>query len=1010
MNISALSIRYPVPAVMLFVLLTLFGVFGLNRLGIQDFPDTDLPTVVISASLEGAAPEQLETEVARKLEDKLTSLRLLQHVTTLIADGSVSINVSFAIDKDGNEALNEVRNAVDSARAELPASLDTPSVSRLTTNTSALLTYVVDAPRMDEEALSWFVDNELSKQLLAVRGVAKIVRVGGVDREIQVDLDPAMMAGLGLSVTDVAGRLRAMQKDNSGGQGDLGSGQQALRILGAIDDPAALGAVRIPVSDGRMLALQQLATVRDTHAERSTRAYRDGKPVIGFQVIRSLGFSDVGVTTDVRRAMAQFAPQHADIHVIEASNTVAPVLDNYRGSMELLYEGMLLAVLVVWWFLRDWRATIVVATALPLSIIPTFGVMYFAGFTLNSISLLALALVIGILVDDAIVEVENIARHLRMGKTPRQAAIEASDEIGLAVLATTVTLVAVFLPTAFMGGITGKLFRQFGVTASAALIFSLLVARLLTPMMAAYVLKARPHVEHDSRLMTRYLRWIHTSLTRRKTTVALVGVLFLGSLALIPLLPTSFLPAQDNALSTITLELAPGSSLAQTGAIALQADTRLRAIAEVAHVFVAVGSGDVSGGGNRKAVLTVDLLPRDERTLKQSAVEEKMREALRGLPGVRVNVGGDRSGERLEIVLASDDGDLLERTATALEPQLRQLKGIGNVTSSTSAQRPEIQMRPNFALAAEQGISSQDIADTLRMATYGDFSSSLGKINLSQRQVDVRVRMQPQVRTDLDSIAQLRVKGRDGQVALASLGEISMGSGPAQIDRLDRLRNITLSIELNGRNLGEVMDEARQLPVMQHLPPQVKLVEQGELQLMSELFGNFSLAMAVGVFCIYSVLVLLFHDFMQPLTILSALPLSLGGALLALLVGGMSFSVASVIGLLMLMGIVTKNSILLVEYAIMARRDQGMSRYEALIDACHKRAQPILMTTIAMGAGMLPTALGLGGEPSFRQPMAVVVIGGLLASTVLSLLVVPVIFTYVDDGLQGFKRILRTPR
>jgi len=1010
MNISALSIRYPVPAVMLFVLLSLFGAFGLDRLGIQDFPDTDLPTVVISASLEGAAPEQLETEVARKLEDKLTSLRLLQHVTTLITDGSVSISVTFAIDKDGNEALNEVRNAVDRTKAELPANLDTPSVSRLTTNTSALLTYVVEAPRMNEEALSWFVDNELSKQLLAVRGVSKIVRVGGVDREVQVDLDPALMVGLGLSVTDVASRLRAMQKDNSGGQGDLGSGQQALRILGGIDDPALLGDVRIPIGEGRMLALQQLATVRDTHAERSTRAYRDGKPLIGFQVIRSLGFSDVGVTADVRQAMNRFARQHADIQVEEASNTVAPVLDNYRGSMALLYEGMLLAVLVVWWFLRDWRATLVVATALPLSIIPTFGVMYFAGFTLNTISLLALALVIGILVDDAIVEVENIARHLRMGKSPRQAAIEASGEIGLAVLATTVTLVAVFLPTAFMGGISGKLFRQFGVTASAALLFSLLVARLLTPMMAAYVLKARPHLEHDGGLMTRYLGWIRTSLARRRTTLALVGVLLLGSLALIPLLPTSFLPAQDNARSTVSLELPPGSSLAQTSAIALRADACLRAIPEVAHVFAVVGSGDIAGGGNRKAVLTVDLLPRGERGLKQSAVEARMREALRGLPGVRVNVGGDSSGERLQIVLASDDGDLLERTARALEPQLRQLKGIGNVTSSTAVQRPEIQMHPDFVRAAEQGISSQDIADTLRMATYGEYSSALGKINLSQRQVDVRVRMQPQVRTDLDSLAQLRVKGRDGQVALASLGEIGMGSGPAQIDRLDRLRNITLSIELNGRNLGEVMEEARQLPAMQHLPAQVRLVEQGELQLMSELFGNFSLAMAVGVFCIYSVLVLLFHDFMQPLTILSALPLSLGGALLALLVGGMSFSMASVIGLLMLMGIVTKNSILLVEYAIMARREQGMSRHDALIDACHKRAQPILMTTIAMGAGMLPTALGLGGESSFRQPMAVVVIGGLLASTVLSLLVVPVIFTYVDDGLEGLKRIFRVPR
>ncbi|WP_143518236.1 efflux RND transporter permease subunit, partial [Pseudomonas syringae] len=545
MNISALSIRYPVPAVMLFLLLTLFGFLGFERLGIQDFPDTDLPAVVISASLEGAAPEQLETEVARKLEDQLTSLRLLKHVTTQITEGSVLINVIFDIDKDGNEALNEVRNAVDSAAAELPANLDTPSVTRLTTNTTALLTYVVDAPRMDEEALSWFVDNELSKQLLTVRGVAKISRVGGVDREVQVDLDPALMAGLGLSVTDIADRLRAMQKDNSGGQGDLGSGQQALRVLGGIDDPAALDAIRIPVSDGRMLAVQQLATVRDTHAERNTLAYRDGKPVIGFQVIRSLGFSDVGVTRDLRQAVNEFAIQHPDVRIEEASNAVEPVMENYRGSMALLYEGMLLAVLVVWWFLRDWRATIIVATALPLSIIPTFGVMYFAGFSLNTVSLLALALVIGILVDDAIVEVENIARHLRMGKTPRQAAIEASDEIGLAVLATTVTLVAVFLPTAFMGGISGKLFRQFGVTASAALMFSLLVARLLTPMMAAYLLKPRPHGEHDSGLMRRYLGWIHTSLSRRKTTMAIVGALFIGSLALIPLLPTSFLPAQD---------------------------------------------------------------------------------------------------------------------------------------------------------------------------------------------------------------------------------------------------------------------------------------------------------------------------------------------------------------------------------------------------------------------------------------------------------------------------------
>ncbi|RON52276.1 RND transporter [Pseudomonas frederiksbergensis] len=1010
MNISALSIRHPVPAVMLFILLTIFGLVGFDRLGIQDFPDMDLPVVVISASLEGAAPEQLETEVARKLEDQLTSLRLLKHVTTVITDGAVNISVSFAIEKDGNEALNEVRNAVDSAIPQLPASLDTPSVSRLTTSASSLLTYVIDSDSLDEEALSWFVDNELSKKLLSVPGVALISRVGGVDREIQVNLDPALMAGLGIRVADVASQLRAMQKDNSGGQGNLGSGQQSLRTLGAINDPAALGAIDIPSGDGRLLALRQLADIRDTHAERSTRAFRDGKPVIGFQVVRSLGFSDVGVATDVREAMTEFAKQHANVHIVEASDAVESVLDNYRGSMSLLYEGMLLAVLVVWWFLRDWRATLIVATALPLSIIPTFGVIYLAGFTLNTVSLLALALVIGVLVDDAIVEIENIARHLRMGKTPRQAAIEAADEIGLAVLATTVTLVAVFLPTAFMGGIAGKIFREFGVTASAALLFSLLVARLLTPMMAAYFLRARHEAEHDSRLMTRYLGWIHGTLNRRKTTMLCAGLFFIGSLMLIPLLPTSFLPPADTAHSKVILELPPGTTLEQTTAITQQASERLSAMAEVKHVFSSIGTASSSGSGpkditgNGDAILTVDLVPRGERELKQVEVEAKIRQVLRSLPGVRVNVGGDGSGEKLDIVLASDDGDLLVRTASALEPQLRQLQGIGNVTSSSALQRPEIQMHPDFARAAEQGITSQDIADTLRMATYGEYSSALGKINLSQRQVDVRVRMDPLVRNDLDAINQLRVTGRDGQVALASLGELRMGSGPAQIMRLDRLRNITLSIELNGRTLGEVMAEVTQLPVMLNLPSEVKLVESGELQLMSELFGSFGLAMAIGVFCIYAVLVLLFHDFLQPATILSALPLSLGGALVALLVCNLSFSLPSVIGLLMLMGIVTKNSILLVEYAIMARRDFGLGRYEALIDACHKRARPILMTTIAMGAGMLPTAMGIGEDPSFRQPMAVVVIGGLLTSTLLSLLVVPVIFTYVDDVLQSLKR------
>ncbi|RZA23053.1 MAG: efflux RND transporter permease subunit [Proteobacteria bacterium] len=490
------------------------------------------------------------------------------------------------------------------------------------------------------------------------------------------------------------------------------------------------------------------------------------------------------------------------------------------------------------------------------------------------------------------------------------------------------------------------------------------------------------------------------------------GVFLLVSFSLIAFLPSGFMPAQDNAQTTVRLELPPGTTLDETTAITRQAVTMLQKVPEVSHVFASVGTA-TSGGGMEtssttdlgSATLTVDLVDRGDRDIKQSAVEEKMRVALNDLPGARISISGGNTGEVLEIVLGGDDGDLLESTAQKLEGEIRAgIQGIGNVTSSAALQRPEIQIRPDYARAAALGVTSQDIGDTMRVATYGDYSQSLPKLNLSERQVDIRVRMDPALRTDPAAIGQLRVNGSQGQVALASLGEISFGSSPSQIDRLDRSRNVTLSVELNGRTTSEVMEEAEQLPSLKNLPAGLHQVEQGELQRTSELMGSFGLAMAIGVFLIYGVLVLLFHDFLQPATILSALPLSVGGALFALLICSMSLSMPALIGLLMLMGIVTKNSILLVEYAIMARRDHGMSRYEALIDACHKRARPILMTTLAMGAGMLPTALGFGADPSFRQPMAVVVIGGLVTSTVLSLLVIPVIFTYVDDFEQKLRR------
>ena len=1005
MNISAWSIRNPVPPILLFILLTVCGLLAFDRLSIQKFPDMDLPTIKISASLEGAAPAQLETEVARKIEDELASLSKLDHITTTVTDGSVSISVSFQLEKDGEEALNEVRNKVDSV-TDLPADMETPSVSRVTVQNSPLLVYAVKSSKLNETELSWLIDNDFKKALLAVHGVGDVKRVGGIDREVHVDLDPVIMASLGVTASDISAQLKSVQVNSSGGRGEIGGLRQTIRTLGAVASVQEIAALPIPLSSGKQVRLDQIAMVSDSFSDRTSLAYFDGQPVIAVEAYRSNGYSDAGVDSDLVTAVAAFADSHPEISITQAYTTVTPIISNYDSSMEMLYEGAFLAVVVVFAFLRNWRATILSAVALPLSIIPTFLVMYFLGYSLNMVSLLSLSLVVGILVDDAIVEIENIARHLRMGKKPYDAAMEAAAEIGMAVIATTFTLVAVFLPTAFMSGIPGLIFRQFGITASVAVFASLTVARFLTPMMAAYFLKPAAEIEHTGVVMRTYLRVVKTCLRFRFITVLGVALFVALSFSAIPLLKTGFLTASDDAQTKVTLTLPPGSQIDQTDKVAMHAANLVSGVPEVREIFVAVGTASSGNGPDSSstsdvtsATLTVDLTPLNKRKLSQAGVEDELRRALRQLPGVQVEVGNGGNGTQLELTLASDDSGVLDQAATELETELRSIKGIGAVTSSASKQAPEVQILPDFARAAKLGITSEAIAKAVRVATNGDYSTSMSKLNLPQRQISIRVRFDPKTRTDLQSISQIRIAGTSGEVTLGTIATIRIGGSPAEIDRIDRSRNVTLTVELNGRTLGEVNAEAKALPVMRKLPTGVHLVEQGELQRMTELFSSFGTAMAIGIFCVYAVLVLLFHDFLQPITILMALPLSLGGALVPLILTGTSFSMAAVIGLLLLMGVVTKNSILLVEYAIVSRR-RGLERIDALVDACHKRARPIIMTTIAMAAGMAPAALSLGGsDPSFRQPMAIVVIGGVITSTMLSLIVIPVIFTFVDDFL-----------
>jgi hydrophobe/amphiphile efflux-1 (HAE1) family protein len=1009
MNFATWSIRNPIPSILLFILLSLAGIWGFNQLRVQNLPDVEMPTVDIRLSLPGAAPAQLETEVARRVEDALSSVTGVKHLLTSITDGSVAISVEFLLEKNLSDALVETKDAIDGVRSELPADLREPVVTAVRTGSDVMLVYAVAAPRMDEEALSWFVDDTIGKAVLGVPGVGRFARVGGVQREVRIEVDPVRLASLGATAAEVSRALREVEQQSSGGRTQLGGNEQSVRTIATVRQASELDALPIVLAGGRQVRLDQVATVHDGIAERTQVAMLDGRPVVGFQVYRAKGFDETRVARQVQETLDALTAAHPSLSFELITDNVEYTREQYNGSMDMLYEGALLAVLVVWFFLRDWRATLVAATALPLSILPTFAAMAWFGFSLDILTLLALAIVVGILVDDAIVEIENIERHRHMGKSRIKAAEDAVTEIALAVIATTMSIVAVFAPTAMMQGIPGMLFKQFGWTAVIAVLSSLLVARLLTPMMAAYLLKPQPARETpDSWIMTRYLAAIRWCLRHRGMTIAAAVAFLAASGALIPFIPTGFIPASDVGYTTVTFELPPGSSLQRTLGVGEAARKAVLSVGGVEKAFVTVGDAQEAGNGAklagevRRGALTLKLGPRGDRDA-QTDIENAVRGRLVQVPGARFSVGGGGLGEKLTLILASDNAQALTASARGFERQLRTIPQLSNITSTASLERPELVIRPDARRAAELGVTTAAIGDTVRIATTGDFDPLVARLNADTRQLYIRTRISDVARQHQSTIANMRVSGREGPVPLASVASLSHESGPAQIDRYDRQRYVSIGADLGGMALGAAMTAAQELPVAESLPSSVQLIETGDAELQEELSGGFLMAILIGILCVYCVLVLLFKDFVQPITILSAIPLSIGGAFFGLLVFDSELGLPAMIGLIMLMGIVTKNSILLVEYAIVGIKQRGLALHDALIDACHKRARPIVMTTVAMIAGMIPIVLGLGADSSFRRPMAVAVIGGLLTSTVLSLLIVPVVFSYVD----GFERRLR---
>lgn len=1001
MNVSLWGIRNPVPAALVFVVLCLLGLYSLRQLPISQLPDVELPEVSITVTLPGATPGQLETEVTRKVEDAVAGLADIDKLSSTINEGISRTRVHFKLGRNVNEALDDVRDAIDRIRIDLPANIEEPSISRVSIHGPVLLAYAFESDRLALDELSWFVDNTVRKAIFNVSGVGKVVRNGGVDREVRVDISPRALQSFGLTAGMVSAQLARLQLELPGGRTTLGGAEQSVRTVATVQTAAELADYPIFLPDGRRIRLSAIATVTDGTADPREVALLNGRPVVVISIQRAFGSSAVEVGRGIRTQIARLAASHPEVRIVEVSSSVEDVKASYDASVTMLLEGALLAVIVVWFFLRDWRATWISALALPLSVVPTFAVMQWFGFSLNLLSLLAFATVIGVLVDDAIVEIENIAQHRAMGKSARQAAIDATDEIGVAVIATSATLVAVFAPVAMMPGEVGLYFREFGWTAAAAVLFSLLVARLLTPMLASRFLggEAAPH--RVPGWMPGYLRVVGSSLRFRRRTLVLAFLTFVLSLALVPLIPTTFVPPNNPSRTDLKLSLPPGARLADTVAASEQARALLQGIPELQSVLVRVGSVGAGGmeattvGAVRNATLTLQFSDKRRRTIQQ--LEDEVRTRLRDLPGVRVSFTAGGPGDRLDVILAGRDPEQIAIAGRSIEAALRSLPGLGSVSSTASLLNPEIVIVPDPARAADLGVSTVDIAEAARIATSGDFRQRLAKLNLAERQIPIRVQLADEALSDAELLSLLRVPSRTGSVPLSAVATIRDGSGPAQIDRFDRERNIKVSAELNGQPLGRVMAELRKMPAIHNLPPGVRVVDSDDAEAFAEMFLGFGGAMLAGVLCVYLVLLLLFRSATQPLVILAAIPLCGAGAFGALLVTGYALSLPSLIGLLLLTGVATKNSILIVDYAIIGERDQGLSRHDAIIAACRKRARPVIMTTIAMGAGMLPIALALGADGNFRAPLGISVIGGLLTSTILSLVVVPAAYAAMAD-------------
>ena len=997
-NISSWAIRNPTFPIVLFIILMFLGVESFVRMSINARPDISFPAATVVVAQPGAAPSEMETQITQRVEGAIAAVSGVKKITSVVTEGNSMTMIEFSIGTPVDRGISDIRDAVAKVRSDLPDGILEPQVQRIDFD-GTLSQWSVSTTDMTLEQLSWFVDNTIAKRLVSIPGVSGVSREGGVTREIRVNLDPARLQSYGITAAQLNNSLRALNVDAAGGRASVGGTEQSLRVLGGARTAQTLADTQISITGGRFIRLGDVAEIRDSTAEQRNIARLNGRQITAFTINKAKGASEVKADDATRVELAKIVKENPKVRFELITDNVKHARESYSDALHAIVEGAILAIIVVFVFLRDWRSTLIAAAAIPLSTIPAFFFMDTMGFTLNFLSLLALSLVAGILVDDAIVEIENIVRHMRMGKTPWQASLDAADEIGLAVVATTMAIVAVFLPVALMPGISGQFFKQFGLTVVVAVLVSLLVARLITPLAAAYFLRPHAIQEHASgKWMQRYLKLLRWTMANRWKTVVTGFVAFVLTIWLFSTLPTAFQPPEDNGESTVSIELAPGSRLADTARVSALASAALRQRPEVKQVYESIGNNDDA----RMGTIGVNLVDRTRRKLSTVEFERDMAPTLRKLPDARVNFqsqeGGGPGGHDITLMIVGDDPLKLQAAAEGVVRGMKRLATIQDPRIDGDLKRPEIIIKPHFDIAANLGVSVTALSQTIRIATIGDIPQNLAKFSLSDRQIPIRVQLPEAVRSDLETLKNLPVPtALGGSVPLKVVADVGFGEGPTKVRRFNQTRRIAVVADLAPKGqTGEALKQIHNLPEYKNFPEGIKEIPFGSAEWQGELILNFLIALVSGILLVLAVLILLYRRALPPFVNLASLLLAPLGTAIALKLTGFAMSLPVFIGLLMLFGIVAKNSILLVDFAIEEMR-KGVDRTTAILDAGHKRAQPIVMTSVAMVAGMMPVALSLSGDSSFRQPMAVAVIGGITLSTILTLIIVPAGFTLADD-------------